>query len=249
MVALTDLTIAPAAGAGFASGPVLRASIVANLRPRNDLARGRCPRCSAPCVVWRRPVSAIPMALWGSCPACRTRVAPPPAVVELAGAVVLGVLALRVHPPLVLGAACSLAAAGIVFAVVDARTHRLPDRVVVPTLVVVAVLLATAGVAEHRPAQLATAVVGGAATFTFYVLLGLATGGLGFGDAKLGAVCGLVLGWYGWEAVLWGTTLVFLLAALYLLGRLARGRTIRRSRVALGLFMLLGCLVTLMLVA
>jgi len=49
--------------------------------------------------------------------------------------------------------------------------------------------------------------------------------------------------------VLWGTTVTFVLAALYLLGRLARGRAQRGSRLALGPFMLLGCLTTLLLVA
>ena len=246
---MTDLAIASAAGIGFASGPALRAAIVANLRPRRDPVRHRCPCCSAPCLRWRPLVTAISTALLGRCPTCQGRVAPPAAVLELSGAGVLGVLAVRVHPPLLLGAACSLATAGMVFAVVDARTHRLPDRVVIPTLAIVAVLLAAAGVVEHRPAQLAIAVVGGTATFGFYVLLGLATAGVGFGDAKLGAVCGLVLGWYGWAAVLWGTTIAFVLAALYLLGRLARGRAQQGSRIALGPFMLLGCLVTLLLVA
>ena len=246
---MTDLAIAPAAVVGFASGPALRAAIVANLRPRRDPARGRCPCCSAPCLRWRPLVTAIPTALLGRCPACRGRVAPPAAVAELSGAGVLGVLAVCVQPALVLSATCTLATAGIVLAVIDARTHRLPDRVVVPTLAIVAVLLAAAGVVEHRPAQLATAVGGGAATFGFYVLLGLVTGGVGFGDARLGAVCGLVLGWYGWAAVLWGTTIAFVLAALYLLGRLARGRAQQGSRIALGPFMLLGCLVTLLLVA
>jgi len=246
---VTVLAGASAAGVDLACGPALRAAIVANLRPRDDPAHGRCPLCSAPSLVWRRPLAVIPTAQWGKCPACLARIAAPAAVAELAGASILGVLAVRVHPALVLGAAGTLAAAGIVLAVVDARTHRLPDRVMVPTLAVVAVLLGTAGIAEHRPAQLAAAVVGGAATFAFYVLLGLVTGGVGFGDAKLGAVCGLLLGWYGWEAVLWGTTLTFVLAALFLLGHLARGGAQRRSRIALGPFMLLGCLVTLMLVA
>ena len=49
--------------------------------------------------------------------------------------------------------------------------------------------------------------------------------------------------------MLWGTALTFVLAALFLLGHLARGRAQQRSRIALGPFMLLGCLVTLMLVA
>jgi hypothetical protein len=54
----------------------------------------------------------IPAALWGRCPACRARVAPPAAPAELADAGPLGVLAVRVHRALVLAAACTLAAAG-----------------------------------------------------------------------------------------------------------------------------------------
>jgi hypothetical protein len=102
-------------------------------------------------------------------------------VAELAGAGLLGVLAVRVHPALVLSAACT-PAAGIVLAVVDDRIHRLSDPVVVPTRAALAVRLATAGVAVHRPTRLGTAVVGGTATFAVYVLLGLVTGGRCFGD-------------------------------------------------------------------
>jgi hypothetical protein len=54
----------------------------------------------------------ISTARWGRCPACRARVAPPVALAELAGAGLLGVLAVRVHCALVLAAACTLAAAG-----------------------------------------------------------------------------------------------------------------------------------------
>ena len=109
---MSVVAITSAAGVGFACGPALRAAIVANLRPRRDPARGRCPRCSAPCLVLRRPLAVIPTALWGRCPACRARLAPPAVLAELAGAGLLGMLAVRVHRALVLAAACTLAAAG-----------------------------------------------------------------------------------------------------------------------------------------
>lgn len=248
---MTDLAIASAAVVGFASGPALRAAIVANLRPRRDPARGRCPCCSAPCLRWRPLVTAIPTALWGRCPACRRRIGAPPAVIELVNAGLLALLALRVHPLLVLAALGWVAAAGIVLVAIDASTRRLPDAVLAPTLVVALVLLVlvVAGIVNHRPSQLVAALLGGAMAFAGYSLLALATSGLGFGDCKLSALLGVVLGWFGWDALLAGITLGFGLAALSLLPRMITGRCARTERIALGPFMLVGAFTVLLVAA
>ncbi len=246
---MTDLAIASAAVVGFASGPALRAAIVANLRPRRDPARGRCPCCSAPCLRWRPLVTAIPTALWGRCPACRRRIGAPPAVIELVNAGLLALLALRVHPLFVLAALGWAAAAGIILVAIDASTRRLPDAVLAPTLVVVLVLLVVAGIVDHRSSELVGALTGGAATFAGYSLLALVTAGLGFGDCKLAALLGLVLGWFGWEALAAGVTLGFLLAACYLLARMVIGRFSPSEQIPLAPFMLVGAFTVLLVVA
>jgi leader peptidase (prepilin peptidase)/N-methyltransferase len=86
-------------------------------------------------------------------------------VIEVLSAAVLGLLALRVHPLLVLAAAGLAAAGGIVLGAVDASTQGLPDKVLIPTLVAVAALLVAAGIVDHRPERLGSALAGAAAAF------------------------------------------------------------------------------------
>ena len=160
----------------------------------------------------------------------------------------LGLLALRVHSLLVLAALGWVAAAGIVLVAIDASTRRLPDAVLAPTLVVL-VLLVVAGIVDHRPSELVGALSGGAAAFAGYSLLALATAGLGFGDCKLAAVLGLVLGWFGWDALVAGVTLGFVLAALYLLPRMVTGGFSRSEQIPLAPFMLVGAFTVLLVVA
>lgn len=243
------MTSVVAATVGLVIGPCLRATIVRNLLPGDDPARGRCPRCSRTVLSSGHLGIVAPVAVLGRCPACRQQLAPPPAVIELAGAGLLSLLALRVHPPLVLAAAGCMTAAGIVLAAIDTSSGRLPDQVLVPTLVAVLVVLVAAGFVDHQVSHLIDALVGAAAAFAGFTMLSLATAGLGFGDCKLAALLGLMLGWFGWEALLASVTVGFLLAALYLLPRLITGRLSRSNRIALGPFMLLGAFAVLLVTA
>src|SRR3984885_5489471 len=67
-----------------------------------------CPACGHPILAPGGRLRSAP-APSGRCPACRARVGPPPFAVEVSPAVLLGVLAVRVHRGLVLAAACWLA--------------------------------------------------------------------------------------------------------------------------------------------
>jgi leader peptidase (prepilin peptidase)/N-methyltransferase len=81
-------------------------------------------------------------------------------------------------------------------------------------------------------------------------LLAFISSGLGFGDCKLAALIGLVLGWFGWDVLFAGmTTLGFLFAALYLLPRTVLGRIARTDRFAFGPFMLVGAVAVLLVAA
>ena len=246
---MTTITVAVAVAVGLLVGPWLRISIFAKGLPRCDPARCHCPGCSRLVLASGHLGMVVLVALTGRCPSCRRWIGAPPAVIEVVSAGLLGLLALRVHPLLVLSALGVVGAAGIVLGTIDATTHRLPDAVLAPTLVVVLCLLVVAGLADHRPAQLIGALIGGAAAFAGYSLLALVTAGLGFGDCKLAGLLGLVLGWFGWDVLLAGVTLGFLLAALYLLPRLITGRFSRSERMALGPFMLVGAFAALLVAA
>ncbi|MDA8302185.1 MAG: prepilin peptidase [Actinomycetota bacterium] len=241
--------VAVAVTVGFLVGPWLRTAIFANRLPRGDPAHGHCPHCSRLVLASGDLGIVGPVALSGRCPSCRRRIGAPPVIIEVVSAGVSGLLALRVHPPLVLAALVWAAAAGIVLVAIDASTRRLPDAVLAPTLVVVLVLLVVAGLVDHRSSELVGALIGGAATFAGYSLLALVTAGLGFGDCKLAALLGLVLGWFGWEPLAAGVTLGFLLAACYLLARMVIGRFSPSEQIPLAPFMLVGAFTVLLVVA
>lgn len=109
---------------------------------------------------------------------------------------------------------------GVLLAVIDWKVQRLPTRLVYLTLAGVGAGLAFASLLEWDIVPLATAAAGGLlfanAFFVIWYLTKQFTGMmiLGFGDVRLAAVLGLVLGWYGLEYVLYGAIAGHLLALL-----------------------------------
>jgi leader peptidase (prepilin peptidase)/N-methyltransferase len=135
-----------------------------------------------------------------------------------------------------------LAAAGVVLAGVDLATHRLPDAVTLPAL---AVLLASTGVDALVTGSGSRALAGlvlGAVAFGGAALVRLAApAGLGFGDVKLLAPLGVLLGWLGGGTlVVVGVFLGLLVGAVVSLGLLATRRAGWRSAVPFGPPLLVG---------
>jgi leader peptidase (prepilin peptidase)/N-methyltransferase len=127
--------------------------------------------------------------------------------------------------------------------VIDARSHRLPNRIVLPTLASLLLLavvdaLVTGDRAPSIRALLGLLILGG-----FYALLRLVSrAGMGGGDVKLAAVIGLVLAWHGWPALAVGAAAAFVLGAVYALGLMALRRADRNTRIAFGPWMIIGAL-------
>ena len=109
---------------------------------------------------------------------------------------------------------------GVLLAVIDWRVQRLPTRLVYSTLAGVAAGLVFASLVEWRWMPLATAVVGAlllANAFLLVHLAGRQFSGmllLGFGDVRLAAVLGMLLGWYGLQYVVYGALAGHALAAV-----------------------------------
>ncbi len=132
--------------------------------------------------------------------------------------------------------------------VIDVRTHRLPNRVVLPALaalIPLAIVDATV-TGDARPligAALGLLVLGG-----FYALLRvISRAGMGGGDVKLAALLGFVLGWHGWQALAVGAASAFVLGALYALVLMALRRADGSTRIAFGPWMILGALLGVLL--
>jgi leader peptidase (prepilin peptidase)/N-methyltransferase len=107
---------------------------------------------------------------------------------------------------------------GVLLAVIDWKVHRLPTRIVYLTLAGVAAGLVFASLVEQDPMPLATAVLGALLFTNAFFLIWLFTTKyagmmiLGYGDVRLAAVLGLLLGWYGLPFVLYGALAGHLLA-------------------------------------
>jgi leader peptidase (prepilin peptidase)/N-methyltransferase len=141
-----------------------------------------------------------------------------------------------------------LGGAAVVLAGVDLASHRLPDRVVLPTAAICAAgLLADAAVTGTWPALLRAVA---AAVVAFVVAAGaaaLSPEGLGFGDVKLLGLLGLVLGWAGWGVLLGGVLLGLVLGAAGALLLLATRRAGWRTAVPFGPPLLAGACLALAL--
>ena len=88
----------------------------------------------------------------------------------------------------------------MLLALIDLRHRLLPDRVVLPSIAVGAVLLGLAAALEGDWAALLRAAVAAVVLFVVFLVMALISpAGLGMGDVKLAALLGLYLGWLGWN--------------------------------------------------
>lgn len=132
--------------------------------------------------------------------------------------------------------------------VIDARTHRLPNRIVLPTLAALLLLVTVDAVATGRPEPMIRALLGGVLLGGFYLVLrAISRAGMGGGDVKLAAVIGLLLAWHGWTALALGTASAFVLGALYALVLMALRRADRATRIAFGPWMIAGAVLGVLL--
>jgi leader peptidase (prepilin peptidase)/N-methyltransferase len=139
---------------------------------------------------------------------------------------------------------------GIALAVIDARTRRLPNRLVALLTAGGVLFFSSAAIVEQNLPALWRALAGLAISFGVYLVISLAArGGLGAGDVKLAAPVGLYLGWLGWEALATGIVLAFVIGGVAGLALAARKRRIRGLTVPVGPFMLAAVVVTAGLVA
>lgn len=162
------------------------------------------------------------------------------AVTELRAAASLGVI------PLVL-ALLMFVVNGARLAWIDARSHLLPNRIILPWYPMAFVLLGLSAALAGQWDSLLRLVLAAAALFAFYLLLHLIQpSGMGLGDVKLAGVLGMYLGYLGWEHLLLATMATFVLGALFGLLLMALRRATRKSSLAFGPFMVIGAAAALL---
>lgn len=226
--------------------------------PRGEslLPDSRCPSCDAPIRPWQNVPVASWIALRGRCAACGARISARYPLVELGTAVAFVLAAWWIASAfgapgpdtaqavawwLILVAHLWFAAASISLALIDLEHRRLPDAIVLPSLAVVAALLALAAILLGDWGRLVSALAAAAALFALYLLIALVyPRGIGGGDVKLAPLIGAVLGFSGWAAVAVGAFAGFLLGAVFGIALMALRRATLKTGIPFGPFMLSG---------
>jgi leader peptidase (prepilin peptidase)/N-methyltransferase len=207
----------------------------------------RCPHCGNAI----RARHNVPLLGWlvlrGRCADCRGRISARYPLVELGTAVLFVALTLRLDGTELLPALPAylyIGAAGLVLALIDLDSRRLPDAIVLPSYVVLAVLLVGASAWRHEWADLERAGAAGAALFCFYFAIAFAyPAGMGFGDVKLSGLLGGVLGYLSWGSLLVGAFAGFLLGSIVGVAVMAFWGGTRKTALPFGPFMIAGALV------
>jgi leader peptidase (prepilin peptidase)/N-methyltransferase len=170
------------------------------VRPRSG-----CPGCKAPITALQNIPVVSYLALRGKCARCARPIGARYPIVELATAVLSGMVAYRFGMSWSTGAALVLTWFLIGLAVIDMDTQLLPDGMTLPLLWIGLLLPILLPAGERLPVDLRTAVIGAVAGYlslwSVYQLFKLLTGkeGMGYGDFKLLAALGA---WLGWQMLL-----------------------------------------------
>jgi leader peptidase (prepilin peptidase) / N-methyltransferase len=171
---------------------------------------------------------------------------PPALAAGAVTAVLLGSLAARVHPGLVLAAACWLAACAVPLACTDLAVQRLPDPLTGAAYAGTAVLLLAAATVGGPWSALVRALLGGLALAGFYLLLMvISPSGMSLGDVKLAASLGTLLAWFSWRLLLAGGFAGFLLGGVFAAALLVSRRAGRKQSIPFGPFMIAGAVLAL----
>lgn len=174
-----------------------------------------------------------------------------PALLAVAVPVLWGVLGWRLgglSQGAALPAYLLLAWVGVALFWVDVDVHRLPEGLTLPTIPALLVLLGVASATTGDWSALLRAVICGAAGWFVYAALAFVVpGGLGLGDATLGGLVAVPLGYLGWGVPILGFALAYLLSGVVAVIGLALRRLTLRSHIAFGPFIVIGALAALVL--
>lgn len=140
----------------------------------------------------------------------------------------------------------ALVPVAVALSVIDWHTRLLPRFIVIPATLATLVAVVAVGLATAERDDLVMAVIAMVLVRTFFwVLWAIHSAGMGFGDVRLAALVGLVLGWVGSGPTLVGVWTGFLVFALsgVVVALVRRDRGLMRKSFPYGPFMLGGALV------
>lgn len=210
--------------------------------------RSRCPQCGNEL----RNVDNVPVLSWlllrGRCRFCHAPISARYPLVELLTGVLFAALALRFSGEdgwgwAALPAYLVLAAGLVALSGIDLDHHRLPNKVLYPTLFAMSALFVAAAAVSGEWDRLGRAAIGGAIGFAvLFVIAFISPRGMGFGDVRLAGMLGVAEGWLGLGYVAVGLFLGFLAAAVVGVALIATKVKSRKDKIPFGPFLALGAL-------
>jgi leader peptidase (prepilin peptidase)/N-methyltransferase len=167
--------------------------------------RGKCRHCAEPISARYPVVEAITGVLFVAV-----------ALVFLPGVLSAATVPAAVAGALALVAFLYLAAITVALSAIDIDVHKLPNKIVLPSYLVGAVLLGAAALVGGDLEALGRTAAGAGILVAFYLILAIVKpGGMGMGDVKLAGVLGLYLGFLGWEQLIVGAMGAFLVGGIF----------------------------------
>jgi leader peptidase (prepilin peptidase) / N-methyltransferase len=206
------------------------------LRPRS-----RCPSCGTAL----RAIDNIPVVSWlalrGRCHSCSATISAVYPLTELATGALFVAVALRYEDWWVAAMLAPFTGILVALAIIDARTKKLPNRILYPSIVTAAVYLVVAqlfgGEVDLLDAAIGFLAYGGGLLIVALV----APRGMGMGDVKLVAFIGVVLGAVALESVAVAAGLGILFGGLGAIAALLRGAG-RKHALPFGPFLAAGAI-------
>lgn len=219
------------------------ANVVIHRVPRNESIVRPVSRCSS-CGTPISPRDNLPVVSWlllrGRCRQCGATISVRYPLVELSTGVLFALAAARL-PARDLIAYLPLFWVLVVLSFIDLEHKLLPNRVVLPSIVAGIGLLAVTAYAGPGAGAWIRALLAGAASFGFFLLLAIISPrGMGMGDVKLAPVLGMAMGYFSWPRVFVGFFLSFVFGAVGGVALIAARRAGMKSEVPFGPFMALG---------
>ena len=209
--------------------------------------RSACPGCSEPIAAYDN----IPVVSWlvlrGRCRHCRRAISVRYPLVEAGTAALFAGVGLRFGWTWTTPAVDVFVAGLLALACVDLERYLLPRRIVYPMAVLSGGLLVVASAASGDWGHLEVGAACAAVAFgVFWALNRTNPRWLGFGDVRLAAVIGLVLGWLGADYALVGFLVANLAGVVVAGGLMASGRMGRQTPMPYGVFLAAGSVLTVL---
>ena len=209
----------------------------------------KCPHCGAQI----RNRHNVPVLGWlvlrGRCYDCKAPISPRYPIIEALTGLLFALVAIRMdhlHLKEALPAYLWFTAIGIALAMIDIDVKRLPDKIVLPSYPVLAVLLVIAAADNGDWWAFERALIGGAALYAAYFLIAFAyPAGMGFGDVKLAGILGGMTAYLSWSTFAVGAFGGFVLGSIGGIAVMATGRGGRKTQIPFGPFMIAAALLAL----